>query len=192
MAGRPSKLTNRQWGDIGRRLAKGETAADLSREFKIGKARISERFAGKAENIKALATQLVAVETAIERLPVSEQSSVMAFADDLKHIARSASAGGRAGMNGAANLMARFERQVANLPDDAGMDDLRPIAALAETAQKGASLGLALMNANKATVEAANEPVEPKKITFEIIRPQAVNVKSANSLPQAEETPELT
>lgn len=159
MAGRPSKLTDRQWGEIGRRLANGESAADLSREFKIGKARISERFSGKAENIKALATQLVNVEAAIERLPVSEQSSVMAFADNLKHIAQSASAGGRSGMKGAASLMARFERQVANLPTDAGMDDLRPIAALAETAQKGASLGLALMNANR------NSPEEKGGIT---------------------------
>jgi len=159
MAGRPSNLTDRQWGEIGKRRANGESVSALAREFKVAKSRISERFSGKTENIKELATQLVAVEAAIERLPVSEQSSVMAFADNLKHIAQSASAGGRSGMKGAASLMARFERQVANLPADADMDDLRPIAALAETAQKGASLGLALMNANR------NAPEEKGGIT---------------------------
>ena len=40
---RPSKLTDKQWEEIKSRMLHGEKAADLSREYKVSKASISER-----------------------------------------------------------------------------------------------------------------------------------------------------
>jgi hypothetical protein len=115
---------------------------------------------------------MATVETEIAALPISEQCTVRSLADHLKGIARAAAAGAQSGMNGSERLLAMYERKIAKLPEDHGMEDLRPIAALAETAQKGASLGLALMQANKASIESQEPTQQPARVIWEVVEPE--------------------
>lgn len=149
MAGRPSKLTERQWAEIGRRVANKEPIRALAKEFGIDKTAISRRFSPQVKKLETLAKTIVEVEREFDALPISQQSCVIQFADNMKGIAQSASAGGKSGMVGAQRLLNVFERRCAMVTESTPIEDLRPIAALAETAQKGASLGLALLSSDK-------------------------------------------
>lgn len=80
---RPSKLNDKQWGDIKRRIAGGEKAADLAREYGVSRQTISERCQKRAETIKDVAHQIVSADAALRQLPVSEQL----LARNLLHLA---------------------------------------------------------------------------------------------------------
>ena len=62
--GRPSKLTEKQWAEIGRRLLAGEKAASLAREFKITEGAIVVGVAAE----KAKATEEQTLRDLYERL----------------------------------------------------------------------------------------------------------------------------
>lgn len=82
--GRPSKLSDAQWAEIGRRLAKGEGVSALAREYGVGKARVSERFSERTGTIKALARKVADVEAELQTYSVPEQGIIRSLADDLK------------------------------------------------------------------------------------------------------------
>ncbi len=84
--GRPSKLSPAQWEQIKQRLIAGEIAADLAREFGVSPTAISTRVSKQVETAKAVANQLVAADTALRSLPISEQVSVLTLADNLRAI----------------------------------------------------------------------------------------------------------
>jgi len=83
-AGRPSKLTERQWDEIQRRLVMMEPAADLARAFGISPARISRHCAQRVKEIRALAFQLIEAERALEALPPWARRRAEAMVDKLK------------------------------------------------------------------------------------------------------------
>jgi hypothetical protein len=164
--GRPSKLSDRQKAEIIKRKAAGEPAGALAKEFGLSRSRFHALFTGQAETVQKLATTLAKTELEIEKLPQTGQVSVRDLANDLKGITQAATRGGKAGMNGAAKLLEIYDQKVGALPANPSTEDLRPIAALAETAQKGASLGLALMQANKdANKEQTGKPTLEDLIT---------------------------
>ena len=82
--GRPPKLDDRQWAEIGRRLVHGESMRKLSKEFGIGTSRISERFSERVHKLQAIASKLAYAENAMTDLPVSEQVTVRSLADQMK------------------------------------------------------------------------------------------------------------
>jgi len=148
--GRPSKLSSRQWAEIGRRLATGESTSALAREFKIGKARISERFQVKTKELKALASQIVDVDTALEQLPVSEQGTVLSLADQMKATTANLAAAARHGSATSARLAQIANAKATQLdPAAVDMEDLREIAGLTQTANQAATIGTALVAASK-------------------------------------------
>jgi hypothetical protein len=149
MAGRPSKLTDRQWGEIGRRLAQGESAASLSREFKVGTARISERFSGKTKRIKDLANKIVSLDQEVDSLPISERSSVITLSDSLKGIATGLASAGASGASAAAKLAKIANKMADSVDHNSTAEDFRPVAAALDTANRASSTGLGLIAANK-------------------------------------------
>src|SRR5882724_2259578 len=80
--GRPSKLTERQWEEVGKRLLGGEKPAALAREFKVSKATLSERFSKRTETVKSVANQIVETRDALDALGLSEQLAAISLADD--------------------------------------------------------------------------------------------------------------
>lgn len=156
--GRPSAFDDRQKAEIGRRLAlggPGNTVTELAAEFKVGKATISRLFSKRTETVQNLAATLATTERAIEVLPVSEQVSIRTLADHLKglgnSLAKSAASGARVSER-LSEMAERFTDRIARRADEEGMlmaEDLKPVAALVETANRAASQGLAMMAANK-------------------------------------------
>lgn len=157
--GRPSKLTDAQWEQIGKRLLKGEKAADLSREYGVSKATISQRFANRIETVKAVANQIVATEQAFGNLNVSEQFAARSLADDLKaismHMAGAAKFGAATAhrLSGIAHGKVQEIDDAMPLDDEASMKALKGIAALTDLANRAAEIPIGLLKANKATID---------------------------------------
>lgn len=166
--GRPSKLTTEQWADITRRLAEGEKAADLAREFDVSKTAISNRVSKRAETVKAVANQLVAAESKLRALPVSEQILTLNLADKLRSISSHAAGAAENGMM-VAHRLTGISRMLVERIDDAdptsSMDDLKAVAAMGRIANDAAHIGLNLLNANKGRV-GDDAPSVPQGLDF--------------------------
>lgn len=152
--GRPSKLTESQWEDLLRRLASGEAATTLARKYKISKTSISKRVSQQAEVSKLIAHDLVEIETRIESLPVSQQRVIRSIADRLKDMSADYAEAAQDGVETARHLQGLAKQQARALGAEVTADDLRPIAALAETANKSAAMASNLIAANKSRQEA--------------------------------------
>ena len=86
--GRPSKLTETQWKELGSRLLGGEKAASLAREYGVPRSAISERFSERNRTVRELATQVVEVNRAITARPVEEQKAIHQLVEDMETISR--------------------------------------------------------------------------------------------------------
>lgn len=69
--GRPSKLTEDKWTELGKRLAFGEKAADLSREYGVSTAAISKRFSSKNKE----ATPAAQLPAMVQKRPPGREST---------------------------------------------------------------------------------------------------------------------
>lgn len=165
--GRPSKLTDAQWETIGKRLLAGDSAADLSREFKVSKAAISTRFSKRNETIKTVANQIVETERALSFLNVSEQLAARSLADDLKAISEHLAGAARFGAATAHRLAGIAHSNVAKIDDAMPLNDegsvssLKGIAVLTKMANESSEIALNLLNANKEAVKELNKPKDP-------------------------------
>jgi len=115
---RPSKLSPAQWEEIKRRLANGEGVRALSREFGVSPGRISSTVSKQAEQVKAVANQLVAAESALCELSVPEQRSAISLAEMLRQVGQNMA---RAAVHSAATAhrMHALANQEAQKIDDA-------------------------------------------------------------------------
>jgi hypothetical protein len=164
--GRPSKLTSRQWAEIGRRLATGESTSALAREFKIGKARISERFQVKTKELKALASQIVDVDTALEQLPVSEQGTVLSLVDQMRATTTNLATAARHGSATSARLAQIANHKAVQLdPTAPDPDDLRMVSALIQTSNQAATIGTAMLTVTKNDPKPAVAPEEEQDLS---------------------------
>jgi len=136
---RPSKLTDAQWEKIGKRLLDGESTSALAKEFGVGKATISERFAHRLKLVKEAANQIVTAETSLAKLNVSEQIAARSLSDRLKaisgHLAGAAEFGAATAHRLAGIANARvLEVDDANPLDEKSRAALTDIAALSKMA----------------------------------------------------------
>ena len=157
--GRPSKLDDRQWAEIGRRLANGETATVLAKVFKIGRSTIVERFSGKVTEIKSAAAALASAELVVESMPVSDAASVRALADQLKGVQRDLLLSAQAGARTSAIMAGLAQRQAERLKqraDEEGVvepDEMRPMVAMIEAGNRASSVGVTLLSAHKSQAD---------------------------------------
>jgi len=155
--GRPSKLTERQKKEITDRMASGETQRALADEFKVSVGTINKLFSGRSETIKTLARAKASVDSSIQLLNVSEQVIVFNMAEQIKSMQHDYTRGAAAGLDTATHLHEIANAKAREL--SAGTvetEDLRIVAALTDTANKAASMGTVLLNANK-DVKPVNE-----------------------------------
>jgi hypothetical protein len=143
--GRPSKLTDSQWAEVGRRYAAGEGARALGREFGVTDTAIRKRLGSQSKEILSAAQQLASVEKTVELMPLSSQMSVRSLADQLKAIGSNLARATRAGSDTAAHLAElardRAKHVLRDVPDDAGhlvsraaMDDVTDLSIAANRA----------------------------------------------------------
>jgi len=152
--GRKSSLTEKQWSEIERRLLKGESTRGLAREFEISEAAIRKRFGAQTKQIKDVANQLVAAETAFAALPLGAQISARTLADELKEISMHLAGAARYGAATAHRLSGIAHAKVAEIDDAKPLDDesrqaLGDIAVLTKMANGAAEIGMELLKATK-------------------------------------------
>lgn len=164
--GRPSKLTEAQWAEVHQRIIKGEKPADLAREFGISKTRISERFSGRFETVKAVANQLLTAEQAFQSLPIAEQIETVSVLNDMREITRHIGGAARLSAATSHRLAAIANTQVEKVDDSApmtpeGFENLKTVAALTEMANKAAHIPLNLIAANKEMIKDLSQQAKP-------------------------------
>lgn len=157
---RPSKLTPAQWGEVASRLAKGEKAADLAREFGVSKAAVSKQVSKRTDTIRQVAEQVVAADTAFRSLPIADQFIASGIIDDLKAISSHLASAAKYGAASAHRLsmLANQKLETVDAVDPMkSVDELRTVGALTELANKASTIPLNLLSANKKTVERIND-----------------------------------
>jgi hypothetical protein len=146
----------------------GETLITLSKEFKVSKSAISEKFQEFRKKNLELAENLAIVESRVESLPRREQAAVRTLADQLKGVAMNLTLASDAGARTAKLLQDKAHRQAEMINEEleGGLDDpeshsrerLRAIHALHSTANEAARPGLEMLKLAKGTVEREAEP----------------------------------
>lgn len=159
---RPSKLTDKQWETIGKRLLDGDSNAALAREFKISPAAISIRFSKRTEQVKTVANQIVETDRALSLLNVSEQIAAVTLADQLKAISTHLAGAGKFGAMTAHRLSGIAQSKSLEIDDsapltDTSRDSLRDIAVLTKMANDASDIGVNLLKANKEHIDDMNK-----------------------------------
>lgn len=167
--GRPSKLNEKQWDDIKRRLATGEKAADLSREYGVSRATISERCQKPSETIRDVANQLVSADSALRSLPISEQAITLSVFDELRAISGHLAGAAKYGAATAHRLSGIAHAKVQEIDDAApltekSMESLKGVAVLTRLANDASVIGVSLLSANKDRMKEAEEKAAKRSV----------------------------
>lgn len=171
--GRTSKLTEKQWESIGKRLLDGESARALAREFGISETAIRKRFGSQVEQIKTVANQIVAAESAFKALPISSQISARTLADRLMSISNHLAGAAEYGAATAHRLNGIAHNKVAEIDDASPLDEqslesLKGIAVLTRMANASSEIGLNLLRANKEAMQVDDDPPAPTAVVFAV------------------------
>ena len=159
--GRKSKLTDKQWSEIDRRLIAGESARSLAKEFGIAESTIRERFSDAHKKIKTVANQIVETEQALRALPVSAQISAHNLASELIAISTHLSSAAKLGAMTAHRLAGIANNQVQYVDDaepEKSTEALQRIAVLSKIANTSAEIGVNILRANKEMIDTMNRP----------------------------------
>jgi hypothetical protein len=173
---RPSKLTEKQWAEVEKRVVSGEKIRALAREYKVSEGAIRARVGTQAKEIKEVAHQMVAAEQRFKALSVSAQVSARNLANDLIAISDHLASAGKYGAMTAHRLSGIAHGKVEEIDDaypltEQSLESLKGIAVLTKMANASSEIGLNLLRANKEAVEGINrdnDKPEPKQIVFTI------------------------
>jgi len=169
--GRPSKLSQPQIVEIGKRMAAGEATRALAREFRVGEATLRRIFSAQAPIIQDVAQRLATAEADLLRLPVTAQQSARTLADQLRQASTSLAA---AAVNGAQineRLTGLAVKRLREIDEQSEPEALKPIAALVATGNEAGRTALALVGANKTAVQ-QEESEAPERIEIVLVRPK--------------------
>lgn len=148
--GRPPAINDRQKAEILRRLALGEKPSALRKEYRLSETTFRRNFSADVSKVREVGTALASAELSLASLPLSAQVSARNLADQLKGMQLDYMAGASKGLKTATILQDLAHRKAGLLdPETIQTDDLRLVAALAETANKSASMGTTLLTTNK-------------------------------------------
>ena len=152
--GRPSKLTDKQWAEIQRRLLEGEAIRVLAREFGVSDTAIRSRKSLQVEEIKVVANQLVAADKALKVLQISSQTIAQTLAQKLIMLGDHLLGAATYGAATSHRLAGIAHGKVAEIDDAAPLDDasltsLKGIAVMTRMANDASQIGCNLLAANK-------------------------------------------
>lgn len=164
--GRPSKLTDDQWGEVERRLLSGETARALGREFGVSEGAIRKKFgahqkvSAQSTQVRTVAEKLAEANIALTALPPSQRAIAVSLAEKLRSISASVASAAELGARTGHRLHALANSEVAKV-DDANplesIEALKSVGVLTKLANESLAPALNLIAANKDAVQRLNE-----------------------------------
>lgn len=166
----PSKLTERQWADIEKRLLEGEPARALAKEFGVTEGAIRKRKGTQVKQIKEVANQIVAAEVAFRGLSIGTQISTQRYAAKLMAISDDMLDGS---IHAAANFrrlsaIASTELEKVDVVDPMqSADRLKGVAAITAMANEAAKTPINLIAANKESIKDINNAPPPQESTLD-------------------------
>jgi hypothetical protein len=170
---KPQSLSPGQQAEVRRRRVAGEGVRALAREFGVAPSTIS-KLCEQSEQVRTVAEQVAAAQTALAALPVAQQHEALSLADKLRSISDNLAAAAMHGAATAHRLNALANAEVAKVDDAdplSNMDALRGVGVLSKLANESASVALNLLAANKPTVEKINaarqagNKIDPSKLS---------------------------
>lgn len=169
---RPSKLTESQVQEIEFRMANGESASSLAREFGVSEGAIRKRVSTNVKKIKEVANQIVAAETALNSLPVSTRVSTRSLADKLLAISGHLASAAEYGASTAHRLSAIANSQLDKMDDANPMGDIeliKGISGLTKMANDASEIPLNLLKAAKDGVGVTEEDPAMQPVLIELV-----------------------
>lgn len=159
--GRKSKLTDKQWQEVDRRLLEGDKPAHIAKDFPVSEAAIRARKTASAEKIKSVANQIVATENALKALPIAAQITAQTFAAKLRALSSHMLEAATYSAATAHRVLAIAHSKAQELDDVAPLDGLsgealRVVSALTAIGNDSAKLGAAILTGSKEAVKEAN------------------------------------
>jgi hypothetical protein len=155
-----SKLTDKQWAEIEKRLLEGEAARALAKEFGVSEAAIRKRKGAQVKQIKYVANQIVATELAFRELPIGTQISTQRYAAKLLCISDDM-------LEGSVHAASNFRRLSAIASTELGKVDvvdpnqsvnvLKGIAFITNLANEAAKTPVNLIAANKEIIKESSK-----------------------------------
>jgi hypothetical protein len=160
----PSKLTEKQWAEIEKRLLEGEPARALAKAFGVTEGAIRKRKGTQVKQIKDVANQIVATELAFRSLPLGTQISTQRYASKLMAISDDM-------LDGSIHAASNYRRLSAIASTELDKVDtvdptesagrLKVIAAITVMANEAAKTPVNLIAANKDSIKGAvNAPMD--------------------------------
>ncbi len=142
--GRKSKLSDKQWAEIDRRLLEGETPAAISKDYPVTSTAIRQRKLSTTDDIKEVANQIVTAERALASLPITSQITAQTFAAKLRSMSDNILSAASLGAATSHRLAALANVQVSKVDDADPMqssDVLKSVAALTEMSNRAGDDG---------------------------------------------------
>jgi transposase-like protein len=175
---RPSKLSPEQWVEIERRLAAGEGASELAREYGVHPSQVTRRVSQVSQKVRIVAQNLAKAQAELAELPVPQQYAAVSLAEKLRAISTSLANAAELGAKTAYRLHALANAEVGKV-DDAdplkSMDALKGVSVLTKLANDSSAIAVNLLNANRETVKDANKPPETEAPKGVLVVPGAMN-----------------
>lgn len=157
---RPSKLTDKQWAEIERRLIDGESRRALAKEFGITETAIRKRLGSQVKEIVSVADQLLEAEKSLKALPISSQVSAQNLFQRMRSISDHLASAAEFGAMTSHRLHALAHQQSAKIdevdPAKSG-ETLQTIAALTKIGNAASETAINLLAANKEAIREANK-----------------------------------
>ena len=169
--GRKSKLNEKQWAEVQRRMLDGEPIRALAREFGVSEGSLRAQKSKRVETIKDVANQVVATECAIKSLDFDAQCAVNDYASKLRAMASNLLSAAHSGSVTSARLAAIAEKESQKINPDEPMESaeqLQAIAALNRLGNDAAQIGLQVLKANQDAVKDAGDKKERRKFGIKL------------------------
>jgi hypothetical protein len=180
---RPAKISPSQWTEIERRAAVGESVRSLAKEFGVTEAAL--RFRGistQTSQVRSVAEQLAAAQSALAGLPVPQQHLAVQLAEALREVSSNLAGAARYGTATALRLT-QAAHQSLHQAGPIDEETLRSVSMLTRTANDAAQVGLTLLKANEDAMRDSDAQAQrlAKRVTRVEIVPMALSDVSSDT-----------
>ncbi len=160
MAKSKSKLTEKQWSEIGDRYLRGEGARALAREIGVTEGAIRKRFGTQVVRIKKIVNQTLEAEREFCELDYSTQVRAKNYLDELRLASMELASAALNGAKTAKHLSGIAKKKAVKITEDVDKEELALINGLTTVANSAAKTAVDLIKAVKPADHEEDKPQE--------------------------------